>query len=139
MSSVSHHLGSSIAIAAVGFGILLQHNSLSMRSGQNFFDAEELCKLSDKKVYVDRVLGPIVKYLTTFGEAKKCESTEKNEFFFQKQTTHALDSDGHFVGNTEQESLDFSPFDVLIVSDSIFNDGFSKWENTSKYFYIRNN
>ena len=138
LSSVSHHLGSSMAICIVGIGILLQHNSLSMRANQNFFDAEELCKLYDKKIYVDRGLSPIVKYLTTFGVAKKCEVTNKNDFFYQKQTTHALDSDGNFLGMSEQKSQDFSPFDVLIVSDSIINDESSNWENTSNHFYHQN-
>ena len=107
LSSVSHHLVSSMAICIVGFGILLQHNSLSMRANQNFFDTEELCKLYDKKIYVDRGLSPIVKYLTTFGVVKKWEVTNKNDFFYQKQTTHALDSDGNFHGISEQKAKIF--------------------------------
>lgn len=138
LSSVSHHLRTSMAICIVGFGILLQHNSLSMRANQNFFDAEELCKLYDKKIYVDRGLSPIVKYLTTFGVAKKWEVTNKNDFFYQKQTTHILDSDGNFLGISEQKSQDFSPFDVLILSHSIINDESSNWENTSNHLYLRN-
>ena len=138
LSSVSHHLVSSMAICIVGLEFYCNIIPLACGLIKNFFDTEELCKLYDKKIYVDRGLSPIVKYLTTFGVAKKWEVTNKNDFFYQKQTTHALDSDGNFLGISEQKSQDFSPFDVLIVSDSIINDESTKWENTSNHFYLRN-
>ena len=138
LSSNNDQKWSSIFLAVLALGILLQHNSLSMRANQNFFDPQELCKLSGKKIYVDRSLSPTLKYLTTFGSATKWKTLEENEIFFQKQNYHTLGSDRLFLRNDNIEKLDLSPYDLLITSESIINDDISSWVKVSNYVYQKN-
>ena len=138
LSSINHHYFSTITLGAVGIGIFLQHNSLSIRAGQDFFDTEKLCKLSGKKIYVDRTLSPTVKYLMTFGEARKWKSSEKNNISFQKQIHHTLGADSQFLESGKLENPEWSGYDVLIVSDPIINENGSIWKKNSNYIYLRN-
>lgn len=138
LNIVSHRSRFTIALCTIGCGILLQHKSLSMRFEQNFFDPQELCKLSGKKIYVDRSLSPTLKYLTTFGSATKWKTLEENEIFFQKQNYHTLGFDRLFLGNDNIEKLDLSPYDLLITPESIINDDISSWMKVSNYVYQKN-
>ena len=124
-----------IALVIITLGILMQHRSLSMRKGQNFFDTDELCKLTEKKIYVDRTLSPTIKYLTSYGTANVWKEDIKNQISFQKQTPHILDSNGRMEATRKVENLDLSFFDIAITTDLISAKNSSDWMNYSKYFY----
>ena len=138
LSIDSHRSRLKIAFCIIAFGILLQHRSLNMRFEQNFFDSQELCNLSDKKIFVDRSLSPTLKYLTTFGSATKWKILEENEIFFQKQIYHTLGSDRLFLGKDNVEKIDLSHYDMLIAPESIINDDISTWMKVSNYVYEKN-
>ena len=138
LSSINSKYITTITLCSVGIGILLQHNSLSIRARQDFFETEKLCKLSGKKIYVDRTLSPVVKYLMTFGEARKWKSSEENDIFFEKQIPHILGADGQFLESGKLENPELSGYDVLIVSVPIVNENGFTWKKNSNHIYLRN-
>ena len=135
LSSIKHHTKHNIALGIITLGILLQHRSLSMRKGQDFLDTKELCKLYEKKIYVDETLSPTLKYLTTCGTAKVWKKDINNQISFQKQTPHVLDSNGHMEVTKKVENLDLSFFDIVITTNPISLKNTSDWKNYSNYFY----
>lgn len=135
INSIKYRSKHVIALVLIILGILMQHRSLSMRKGQNFFDLDELCKLTEKKIYVDRTLSPTIKYLTSYGTAKVWKEDINNQISFQKQIPHILDSNGHMEATRKVENLDLSFFDIAITTDLISVKNPSEWMNYSKYFY----
>jgi hypothetical protein len=106
-----------------------------MRKGQDFLDTKELCKLYEKKIYVDETLSPTLKYLTTCGTAKVWKKDINNQISFQKQSPHVLDSNGHMEVTKKVENLDLSFFDIVITTNPISLKNTSDWKNYSNYFY----
>ena len=139
LNSFKHPTKHAIALTVVSTAIFLQHGALRMRHEQDFFDTEELSKLSHKKVYIHQSLAPVVRFLLTFGEARDWGIDRKNDLYYQKQTSHVIGPDGLFLRDhrNKNSKVDFSAYDILITSNQISSDSTSQWMKKSNHFYVK--